>query len=355
MMKSSHLLILLSVALIACSKQAAPPVVTERPVITVVIGTLSGSAGNFYSGEIRARHELVLGFRTGGKLLERLVDVGSQVKAGQVLARLDPADAGLSAGAAQSQYQLAEAEAKRYQELHRRGFVSASSLDAKETALKLAKAQAALNHNQSEYTTLRADHDGVITATLADVGQVVGAAQPVLRLAQSSELEVAIEIPEDQFSARHVGDMADIEVLSANSEPLSGRLRELSPAADPATRTYAARVSFKAKQVQSDLVPSGIALGMSARVRFNGSKGADSALLIPLTAIYQQGKQSAVWVVGADHVVSLRKVTVSAYKEEGAVIADGLKAGERIVSRGVHRLSAGEKIQLIEAVNGSAQ
>ncbi len=349
-MKSSFLLISFAVFFSACSKESAPPEKTERPVLTQVVGALAQETGVAYSGEVRARHEVTLGFRTGGKLLERRVETGNVVKAGQVLARLDPADAALQAGAAQVQFKLAEAEALRYRELRSKNFVSQSALDVKEAALQAAKAQAGLTHNQSDYTTLRAEQNGVVATTLAESGQVVSAGQPVLRLAQAGEMEVAIEIPEAQYVQRHVGDAAQIELLAGSGAALTGRLRELSPSADPVSRTYAARVSFSA-------TPEQVALGMTARVHFSvaGKSAKLSELLIPLSAIYQQGKQTSVWIVAADHRVSARPVTVAAYHDNGAVIARGLNAGERIVSAGVHRLVSGEKIHIIQLVIDSSQ
>lgn len=340
-MKSTLFLIAVSIWLAACNKEVAPPAKTIRPALTQIVGKLAVAGSNQYSGEIRARHEPVLGFRVSGKIIERRVAAGDQVKAGQVLARLDPADAGLQAGAAQAQYLQAEADAQRYRELHSKGFVSSAALGAKEAALQTARAEAELTRNQKDYTALRAEHDGVVETVLADVGQVVNAGQPVLRLAESGETEVAIEIPEDQFALRHVGDAA--QVLVSNGPALNGRLREMSASADPASRTYAARVTFDA--------PGNVALGMSARVRFEPA--ASDALLIPLSAIYQQGKQTAVWVVADNYSISLRQVIVAAYRDDGAVVKSGLKAGERIVSAGAHRLSEGEVILPVD--NGNAQ
>lgn len=334
-------------ALTGCGKDAAPPVKTEQSALTQVVGAVASESGNIYSGEIRARHETQLGFRIGGKIIERVVDVGTQVKSGQVLARIDAVDAGLQASSTEAQYQLAEADAKRYRELFSKKFVSQSALDAKETLLKSAAAQAGLARNQSTYTVLRADHAGVISATLAEVGQVVSAGQPVLRLAQNGEREVLIAVPESQFAKLKVGAAAEI-MLSADDNTelhLSGRLRELAPAADAASRTYAARVALEKSR-------GDVALGMTAKVRFKSRQKNDS-LIIPLTAIFQQGNQPAVWVVAADHSISLRPVTVVAYRDAGATIGSGLSAGERIVSAGVHKLNAGEKINAIE--NGPAK
>ncbi|MDD5383625.1 MAG: efflux RND transporter periplasmic adaptor subunit [Gallionella sp.] len=346
-MNRSILFLLLVPILTGCNKEIAPAAKIERPALTMVVGSAATASGNTYSGEVRARYETQLGFRIGGKIIERLVDAGARVKAGQALMRLDPGDAGLQLGSAEAQYQLAEADAKRYRELRGKGFISQSALEAKEAALKAAAAQAGLARNQSAYTTLHADRAGVIAATLAEAGQVATAGQPVLRLAPDGEREVAIAIPESQLTGLKIGAAAEIALLTAGSSapPLAGRLRELAPAADPLSRTYAARVMLTKPGPD-------VALGMTARVRFTANKKSDG-LLIPLTAIFQQDKQAAVWIVAADHTVSLRPVQVAAYRDDGAVIAGGLAAGERIVSNGVHRLAAGEKIRIVES--GSAQ
>lgn len=331
--------------LAGCDKEPAPAARIERPALTMVAGSVASGGGNTYSGEIRARHEAQLGFRTGGKVVERLVDAGARVSAGKALMRLDPGDAGLQLGSAEAQHRLAEADAQRYRELRGKGFVSQAALDAKEAALEAAAAQAGLARNQADYTVLRADRAGVVAAVLAEAGQVVAAGQPVLRLAPDGEREVEIAVPELQLADLKIGAPAEIILLTAGAAPLAGRLRELAPAPDSASRTYAARVT---------LAQSGpdVALGMTARVRFPAGKKS-GGLLIPLSAIFQQGKEAAVWIVAADRTISLRPVQVAAWRDDGAVVASGLAAGERIVSNGVHRLAPGEKIRIIE--NGSAQ
>lgn len=346
-MKISFLFTVVIVALSACSKEAAPPAAVERPALTQVVGAGVAAGSHVYSGEVRARHEIALGFRVGGKVAQRLVDAGAVVKAGQVLARLDGADAVLQNSSADAQLQLAEAEVKRYRVLLSKNFVSQSALDAKEAALKSLSAQAGLARNQSSYTTLVAEHSGVVMATLAEVGQVVSAGQAVIKLAQDGEREVAIAIPESQYAELKVGMRAEVNVWAADSGAAhsSGYLRELSPAADAASRTYAARVT---------LTDGAVPLGMTALVNFAGKGNAQGELLVPMTAIFQQGEQSALWIVAADHSVNLRPVVVASYRDEGAVIASGIAVGERIVTNGVHKLHAGEKIHAIDAA-GHAQ
>jgi membrane fusion protein, multidrug efflux system len=290
----------------------------------------------------------VLGFRIGGKLVERLVDAGAFVKKGQLLARLDAADTGLQESAAAAQLNLADEELRRYRELRDQGFVSQSALDAKETALKAAAAQAGLARNQSAYTSLVSDRDGVVSATFAEVGQVVTTGQPVVRVAQHGEREVIISIPESRYASVKVGMPAEIELNASDSgaqTTLRGHVREISPAADAASRTYPARVAFDSGNAK-------IALGMTARIKIKetGKHGVKKheGFLVPLTAIFQQGDKAAVWIVAADRSVSLRPVLIAAYRNDGALLASGVAAGERIVSAGVHKLTAGEKIVPLE-------
>src|SRR3989338_2885692 len=209
-MKRSILLFLLVPVFAGCNKEPAPPAKIERPALTMVAGSAATAGSNTYSGEIRARRETQPAFRIGGKIVERLVDAGARVNAGQALMRLDPGDAGLQLDSAGAQYQLAEADTKRYRELRSKGFVSQSALDAKEAALQAAVAQAGLARNQSSYTTLHADRAGVIAAILAEAGQVATAGQPVLRLAPDGEREVAIALPEAHLVNLKIGAPAEI-------------------------------------------------------------------------------------------------------------------------------------------------
>ncbi|MEW6512807.1 MAG: efflux RND transporter periplasmic adaptor subunit [Pseudomonadota bacterium] len=335
--------------LVACGEKAPPPeTIDTGPKLVKALkvgagGTASiGSAANTetaqddrYSGEVRARIEAPLGFRVGGKLIERLVDVGARVKAGQPLARLDAADQQLAAAQAEANRALAAAELKRTQELRQKNFISAAALDAKQTAATAAETQAQLAKNQAAYTTLVADASGVVAAVLAEPGQVIGAGQAVFRVARDGEREVAIAIPESRLAGLKVGATATVELWSGKSYP--GHLRELAPAADSASRTFAARVSIA--NTDAD-----VALGMTATVRFP-QQGA-SEIIVPLAAILQQGEQPAVWVIAADGTVSQRPIKIDRYTDQGAVVGSGLAADEIIVAAGAFKLAAGEKVRI---------
>lgn len=269
------------------------------------------------------------------------------VRAGEVLARIDPADTTLSAAAASAQLQLATADLERYRSLRARNFVSEAALDARETAFKAARAQSDLANNQSAYTILKTDHPGVVGLISAEVGQVVAAGQTVMRLARADTLEVAIAIPEAHMPEVSALGAAEVTLWADERARYPGELREVSPVADPVTRTYAARVSIRHADRR-------VLLGMTAKVHFLRADR-EALLTVPLTAIFQQDGRPALWVVNADHTVVLRPVTVASYRESTAVLESGAQAGERVVVAGVHKLTSGDRIKVIDQAQGVAE
>jgi len=336
----------LALALSACSNGEAPAPLA--PKVLVQPAGASSPGVTVYTGEIRARHEVDLSFRVGGKIAARLVDSGMTVKAGQTLARLDPADLQLSrqaadaqVAAAESEFTTASAERSRYADLLAKRFVSQAAFDAKENAfrstqarLEQARAQSRISGNQAGYGTLVAEHEGVITAVLADAGQVVSAGQPVFRLARPEEKEVAIAIPEGRLAELKAARQIAVNLWAQPDLVMAGEIRELAAAADPATRTYAARIRLV------DPAPAA-QLGMTARVILGAPSGA--AIVVPLTAVVDHGKGPQVWVV-ADGKVTIRPVEVAAFREDGAAIASGLKAGEMVILTGQRRLVDGQAV-----------
>lgn len=348
------------VLLSACSK---PHEKTEdiRPVRAVQATLQDSESVAEFAGEVRPRVESKLGFRVPGKIIERKVDVGAPVKRGQVLMRLDPQDlllgqaqakAGLAA--AESNRDLAKAELKRYQELRDKNFVAQAILDAKASAFRAAQSsyeQAAAGFsnqtNQANYTSLVADVDGVVTSIDAEIGQVVAAGTPVVRVAKAGEMEVVVGVPEDKIN--RIRQMVDVKVRlwAKPSEIMQGKLRELSPIADPVTRTYTAKVSIpeSAKEVR---------LGMTADVSF-GMKNPQQLIRLPLTALFQEKNVSSVWVVEND-AVRLVPVQLATTTGEDILIASGVNAGQQVVTAGVNLLKAGQKVKIlgVEARSGDA-
>ena len=321
-----------------CSKPEAP----AQPLRTVRVMKIDGAAvsgGLTFPGEVRARFEARLGFRLGGKIVERRVDVGAVVKRGQVLARLDALDASLQSAQAEAARALAEAEAKRYRDLRAKNFVSQAVLDAKETALKTAAAQAGVARNQAGYATLVADRDGVVTAVEAEAGQVVSAGQTVVRVAEGNEKEVVIAVPEGEVEKLRAADGFAITLNSLPGRSWQGRLRELAPSADPATRTFAARIGV----AQAD---DSVRLGMSASVQAKVSLR-DTALRLPLSAFFTRNDQANVWVVDpATQTVKLTKVETDGVAGNDMRVKGGLQPGMLVVTAGASLLEPGQKVRL---------
>ncbi|NMG64979.1 efflux RND transporter periplasmic adaptor subunit [Azoarcus indigens] len=340
----------LAMLLAGCSR----PPEAEAPPRAVLVRTLDGAVGTaaaeVYTGDVRARYETDLGFRIGGKIVTRLVDVGAQVKRGQPLARLDPQDAWLAAGAAAAQVAaaeadlaLAKAEFDRATGLRAQNFISASALDSRRTSLQAAearlrqaRAEAATANNQAGYTTLEADADGVITSVTAEAGQVVAAGQAVMRLARPGEREVEIYLPESRVGG--VAPGAEVEVRSwiSPERRYAGTVREVAPAADAATRTYALRVSVP----QAD---DALKLGSTASVAF--LRGSAGQMVLPSPAVTQVEGRQVVWLVGEGDVVRRVPVEVASFREDGVVISGGLPQGARVVVVGVHKLIEGQQVR----------
>lgn len=354
MNKNTILALSFLVPLAACGDKPKPPVPSPRVVLAYQVRVGGGAAQAEYSGEVKPRHEAALGFRVAGKLIERRVEVGDSVAAGQVLARLDPADLAQSLKGAQAQLAAAEAERtfaraelERYRGLRAQQFVSQAALDGKETALKSAEekfraaaAQRAIAANQAAYAALVSDSAGVVSAVLAEPGQVLAAGQPVIKVARSGEKEVAIALPENRVAAATHARAVEISLWAAPDKRYRGRVREVAPQADPVTRTFAVRVSL----LDAD---DDVRLGMTARVSL-ADAGGSAPMLIPAGSVFQQGKQAAVWVIATDGRVHLRPVQVSAWREDGAAIQGGLAEGERIVAAGAYKLVEGEKVQVAD-------
>ena len=341
---------LLCLVLASCSRPVEK-VEEIRPVRAMVVAAGTGKTIIELAGEIQPRYESQLGFRVGGKLIARKVEVGTLVKRGQVLMQLDPLDLQLAQSQAkaavsanESTLALTKADLDRYRELRQKNFVSQALLDAKEAAYKSAiasheQANAGLKvqANQSSYSTLYADADGVITAVQAEVGQVVAAGTPVVKLARTAEKEVRVSIPEDQIEVlRQVTDLA-VKTWANSNVAISGRLRELSPIADPATRTYTAKISLPRAGPE-------IRLGMTATVQF--AVPALPGIHLPMTALVNSKEGTAVWVVESG-VVKLVPVQVASATGTDVLIAQGLSAGQSVVTAGVNQLRPGQKVSLL--------
>lgn len=354
---AAWLAVSLPLLLSACSK---PVDKTEdiRPVRVMVLSASNVGVNAEFSGEVRPRVESRLGFRVGGKITARKVDVGSTVTPGQVLMQLDPQDLRLSQAqslanlrAAETSRDLARAELKRYQGLRVKNFVSQAVIESKVAAFESARssveaAQAGYRgqSNQAGYATLVANTEGVVTAVDAEVGQVVAAGAPVVRVARLDEKEIVIGIPEDKVDS--FGKLTDVTVrLWANpGVVIPGKIREVSPVADPATRTYPVRVSIPS-------APPEVRLGMTALVQFS-STIATPQIRVPLTALHQEKGVTSVWLV-ENGVVRMVPVRIDGVADNDVLLVAGVKPGQTVVTAGANLLKNGQKVKLLGAEPGA--
>jgi RND family efflux transporter MFP subunit len=350
----NKLWIVATVLLAACTQAAENAAEEVRPVRVVTIGVADSTRRVEYAGEVRARYETRLAFRVGGKITERMVDTGATVRRGQAVARIDAADLTLAVASARAQVaslesetSLADAEYKRYRDLREKNFISqaefdrrASTLSTAQSRLAAARAQERQAANQVGYTTLVAETAGVITAVEAEAGQVVAAGQTVAKIAQPGEKEVVLAIPEAQV--QFIQNPSDI-TITLNALPgksWKGRLRELSPAADPATRTYPARITILAAADDVDL-------GMSARAVVEAAGSQVKRIEIPIAALHTRGESSQVYLVSADGIVRPQAVKTAGVTGERVVVESGLNPGDVVVAAGANLLRAGQRVRVL--------
>jgi RND family efflux transporter MFP subunit len=341
-------------ALAGCTPEDAP--VEARPVHTLVVDFKAVGEDRHAIGEVKPRYESDLSFRVAGKVLSRLVDVGAWVKQGDTLAKLDTQDYQNRLRSAEADVRSVEAalvEAQgteaRQAKLLKDGWtpratydVALRNLHAAEAKLAAARASLDLARDQLAYTELKADFDGVITAVGAEAGQNVNAGQMVVKLARPDDKDGVFNIAETAFT-----DISNrqLEVivwpLSNPALAVEGTVREISPVADPATRTYRVKVTLKGP-------PPQVRFGMSIGGRLKGQ--AKLAIALPLSALFDKNGSPAVWVFDQQSgSVSLRPVTVARYEADTVVIAGGLAKGDIVVTAGVNSLTVGQKVRLAEA------
>jgi len=356
-------LVLCAVALVAgCSRPASAPD-PLRAVRTLTVGDVSGGGSVDYAGEVRARTETRLAFRVAGKMIARPVNAGDAVKAGQVLARLDPQDLQLGQEAARQALTAARVNAdqasadfKRFKDLRDQGFISAAELERRDSAwkaaqaqLEQAQAQAGVQSNQARYAQLVADVAGVVTAVDAEPGAVLTAGAPVLRVAHDGPRDVVFAVPEQQVDALRalIGRPGAVLLKpwgADGREPLRAMVHEVAAAADPATRTFA---------VKADAGKTDLRLGQTVTVSLAVPSVA-GVWRLPLAAVFEQGGRSMVWVLDANMTVRAQPVQVAGAEGNAILVAGGLAKGQEIVGAGVHTLTAGQKVTRWAAPPSSA-
>ncbi len=356
-MRHATFLVLAGAALVASCAKTEPAPDPVRAVRTVTVSSQTAGGAYEYAAEVRARTESRLGFRVGGKILRRSAELGEVVKAGQVLAQLDPQDLRLGQDAARATVAVAQAafdqnaaDFKRYKDLNDQGFIGAAELERRESAVKTAraqleqaKAQASVQANQATYATLAADVGGVITAIDAEPGMVVASGASVVRLAHDGPRDVVFSVPEDKVGlikalAAQPGAFT-VKLWGASGVPLAATVREVSASADAVTRTFLVKADI------GSAASTGARLGQTASVHVLLPQTAGVTKL-PLSALREEQGHSAVWLVdGASMTVRSQAVQLAGADGNDAVIAGGLVPGQIVVTAGVHVLNPGQKVK----------
>ena len=348
------LALLACLVLQACSK----PVPADEPVRAVKVFTVGLDAmqsGAEYAGEVRSRVESRLSFRVSGKLLRRNVELGQHVRAGELLAQLDPQDFKLAADGARAQVSaaatnrdLALADYKRYKDLREQNFISAAELERRDTALKAAQAQVdqaqaqlASLGNQTGYANLVADVAGVVTSVDAEPGQVLAAGTPVLRIAQDGARDVVFSVPEDKVGKLKVGSQVQVQAWAADKSA-TATVREVAASADPVTRTFTVKVALSGPEAWS--------LGSTVTVLPRAlDRSGPPVLKLPTSALQHDGEKAAVWVLEkATMTVRLQPIVIATADGNEIVVAQGLEPGMLVVSVGAHVLNPGQKVTIYQ-------
>lgn len=356
MYKKTLLPLLLVAALAGCSAETAEaPKEPVRPVKVVEIAPAATTRELSYSGAVRARSEAPAGFRVGGKIVDRQVDIGDRVIAGDVLASIDATDYELSLAsaraslvAAERQVETADFALKRADQLFKQQVAAKAQLEQAQlthnqavAARDSARATLSQAENQVGYAILKADRDGIVTAVHADAGQVVAAGTPVVTVAVDGEKEVSIAVPEGDIFAFSPGKAVEVGLWSNDNLALKGTVREVAGSADAASRTFAVRASLPSDRR--------VLLGMTASVKTVADS--DQPLFnLPLSALARgPSDRPIVWTVDpAAETVHERPVTVVDFSEAGVRVSDGLKAGDLVVVAGTQFMTEDLKVKLAQ-------
>jgi membrane fusion protein, multidrug efflux system len=334
---------------------SAPPAV----VVALPVHPDAGSAGGMavrYPVEVAARYSNPMSFRVPGKVIERKVRIGDSVKKGEAVARLDPVDAQKQAASAQAALEAAEHRLTfAKQQLDRdnaqveQNLIAANQLEQTQDAFIAAQAsrdqaaaQLVVASNNLQYNTLIADHDGVITSENADTGQVVAAGQAVYGLAWTGDTDVTLDAAASDLARMAIGQAASVTFPALPGRAFDAHVREITPAADPQSRTYRVKLTLSQPGQLVRLGMTGDATLEPFALPAGGAAAA--SFTVPSTAIFHEGNSPAVWVIGANNTLELRRVSVRSYSDRSTILTGGLRDGDVVVLAGVHTVYAGQRV-----------
>ncbi|MGJ4957452.1 efflux RND transporter periplasmic adaptor subunit [Bradyrhizobium sp. HKCCYLRH2015] len=345
----------MAVALAGCNETAAQKAEPVRPVLVAPVHYEAETPERSFVGTIRPRIEADIGFRVAGKVAKRLVEVGQTVDVGQPLATLDEVDLKLQAEQAEAEFRaatgvLAQASAAetRAKELRAKGWTTDAQMDqarasADEARARLNRAERSveLTRNSLSYATLVADARGVVTASMIEPGVVVAAGQAAIRVARFAEKEAVVAIPETLLERAKTGS-AYVTLWSDADKKYAAKLREIAPAADPATRTYLAKFSLPD-------AGEAVSLGMTATLTL-ADPATTRVARLPLSALFSEGREPSLYVVNDKGEVSLKPVKVKSYDSKDVLVTSGVDEGEKVVALGVQKIDPAQKVRVVSAL-----
>src|SRR6201747_2269787 len=347
---------LLALALVGCNEKVAEKSAPGRPVLVATVHYEAETPERSFVGTIKPRIETDMGFRVPGKVAKRLVEVGQTVDVGQPLATLDEIDLRLQAEQSEAEFRaatgvLAQASAaeQRAKDLRAKGWTTDAQLDQSRAAADEARARlnraersVELTKNSLSYATLVADTRGVVTATLIDAGQVVASGQTALRVAGFAEREAVVATPETLVGRAKDG-VASVPLWSEPNKNHVAKLREVAPSADPATRTYLAKFSLPDAGDK-------VSLGMTATLTLS-DPATERVARLPLSALFSQGTDPSLYIVGDAGELELKPVTVKSYESNSVVITGGVPEGAKVVALGVQKLDPAQKVRVVSSLS----
>jgi RND family efflux transporter MFP subunit len=345
-----------AVALAGCDDTVAQKAEPPRPVLVASVHYGAETPERSFVGSVRPRIEADIGFRVAGKVAKRLVEVGQTVNIGQPLATLDEVDLKLQAEQAEAEFRaatgvLAQASAAetRAKELRAKGWATDAQMDqasaaADEARARLNRAERSveLTKNSLSYATLMSDARGVVTATLVEPGVVVAAGQAAIRVARFAEKEAVVAIPETLIERAKTGT-ASVTLWSEPDKKYAARLREIAPAADPATRTYLAKFSLPGAD-------DNVSLGMTATLTL-ADPATSRVARLPLSALFSEGREPSFYVVNDKGEVSLKPVIVKSYGSNDVLVTGGVAEGDQVVALGVQKIDPSQKVRVVSALS----
>ena len=344
------------ITLAGCNEKAAEKAAPGRPVLVATVHYEAETPERSFVGTIKPRIETDMGFRVPGKVAKRLVEVGQTVDVGQPLAILDEVDLKLQAEQSEAEFRaatgvLAQATAseQRAKDLRAKGWTTDAQMDQSRAAADEARARfnraersVELTKNSLSYATLVADTRGVVTATLIDGGQVVASGQTAVRVARVAEKEAVVAIPETLVGRAKDGS-ASVTLWSEANKKYTAKLREIAPAADPATRTYLAKFSLPE-------AGDSVSLGMTATLTLS-DRATERVAKLPLSALYSQGGNPSLYIVDDAGDVTLKAVTVKSYGSNSVIITGGVPEGAMVVALGVQKLDPAQKVRVVSSLS----